>query len=293
MLKSMTGFGSVILDTETFSLTVEVKSLNSKSLDIFTKISHIISHKEIELRNLIGKVLERGKVNLFINYQNKTQITDRATINKELVKVYYQELLETAKIVGATDTKDLFRIAMLMPDAYNNPQPQGISDHEWQTIQQAVENALHSCEAFRVQEGKMMVAMLEECITKITNALKKIELKDPERVVNLKNRLRQQVQEFVSNESLDQNRFEQELIYYIEKLDINEEKTRLHNHLQYFTESLHSQESNGKKLNFIAQEIGREINTIGSKANDAEIQRLVVQMKEELEKIKEQLNNVL
>lgn len=292
MLKSMTGFGSVVIDNEAMSLQIEIKSLNSKGLDISAKVSHVLAEKEIEMRNVIGKVLERGKVNLFIYYNNKGNNAERATINKDLVKQYFNDLKETAQLVQA-DEQDLFRIAMMMPDAYSNNRIAPLTEGEWKVINEAFTTALNKCEEFRAKEGDVLLLMLKECTQKITDLLTEIEKYDPERLVTIREKLHQQVNEYVESDRFDPNRFEQELVYYIERLDINEEKVRLKSHLNYFTDTLNEPVSNGKKLNFISQEMGREINTIGSKANDVNIQRLVVQMKDELEKIKEQLNNVV
>lgn len=288
----MTGFGSINIDNETMNLLIEVKSLNSKGLDIFAKVSHALADKEIEMRNQIGKVLERGKINLFVLYTNKKNNTERAVINKDLVRQYFQDLQATAQIVGASE-QDLFRLAIGMPDAYSTPPTASVSEEEWREIHQAFTTALQKCEAFRAKEGEVLLQMLQDCTKKIADLLAEVEKFDPERMVNVRERLHQQVSDFVNTEHFDANRFEQELVYYVERLDINEEKVRLKSHINYFMETLHEPISNGKKLNFISQEMGREINTIGSKANDVTIQRLVVQMKDELEKIKEQLNNVV
>lgn len=292
MIKSMTGFGTVSLENEAFSLTVEAKSLNAKSSDIYIKMSSRFSDKEIDLRNLLARTLERGKINLSINYTNKKDSTERMVVNRDLVAQYYQDLKATADLVGASHT-ELFRMATMMPEAYIPAPPTPASADEWLLIYQAVEQAIDACEDFRKQEGQALALMLEECIAKISASLDGIAERDPERIVHVRQRLHEQVKDFVNSEQFDANRFEQELVYYIDKLDINEEKVRLRNHLAYFGQTMNENQPSGKKLNFIAQEIGREINTIGSKANDTTIQRLVVNMKEELEKIKEQLNNVL
>lgn len=292
MLKSMTGFGSVNIDNEAMNLLIEIKSLNSKGLDISAKVNHALAEKEIEMRNQIGRVLERGKINLFVLYINKKNNTERAVINKDLVTQYYQDLKATAQIVGA-DEQDLFRLAMMMPDAYSTSPVASVSAEEWQQINQAFATALQKCEVFRAKEGEVLLQMMKDCTQKIADLLVEVEKSDPERMLMIREKLHQQVSEFVSHEHFDANRFEQELVYYVERLDINEEKVRLKSHINYFIETLHEPVSNGKKLNFISQEMGREINTIGSKANDVSIQRLVVQMKDELEKIKEQLNNIV
>jgi len=292
MLKSMTGFGSVNIDNEAMNLLIEIKSLNSKGLDISAKVSHALAEKEIEMRNQMGRVLERGKINLFVLYTNKKNNTERAVINQNLVRQYFNDLKATAQIVGASE-QDLFRLAIAMPDAYTTSPVAAVSAEEWQEIYQAFTDALQKCEVFRAKEGEVLLQMVSDCTQKIADLLVEVEKFDPERMVSIREKLHQQVSDFVGGDHFDANRFEQELVYYIERLDINEEKVRLKSHLNYFIETLHEPVSNGKKLNFISQEMGREINTIGSKANDVAIQRLVVQMKDELEKIKEQLNNIV
>jgi uncharacterized protein (TIGR00255 family) len=292
MVKSMTGFGAVVIDNEDYSLQIELKSLNAKHLDVFIKLPTVFSEKEIEIRNLIGKILERGKISLFLNFFNKKNPDDRVIVNRPLVVQYYQDLKAIAELVGAAQD-DLLRLAMMMPQAYI-PAPISVAqDVIWTDIQTQLHKVLEQCEEFRLREGKELYQMFINCIQKIEDYLQKIEEQDPERVQHIRQRMHQQVAELKQDEQFDANRFEQELIYYIEKLDINEEKIRLKSHLKYFTDVLNEPISNGKKLNFIAQEIGREINTIGSKANDAAIQHWVVGMKEELEKIKEQLNNII
>lgn len=292
MVKSMTGFGAIVIDNDNFSLQIELKSLNAKHLDVFIKLPTVFSEKEIEIRNLIGKVLERGKISLFVNFFNKNNTEDRVIVNRPLVAQYYQDLKATAALLGAKED-DLLRLAMMMPQAYI-PAPVSVNqDTIWAEVQTQLHKVLEQCEEFRVREGKELYQMFIDCIKKINEYLEKIEAQDPERVLHIRQRMHQQVAELKQDEQFDENRFEQELIYYIEKLDINEEKIRLKSHLKYFVDVLNEPISNGKKLNFIAQEIGREINTIGSKANDAAIQHWVVGMKEELEKIKEQLNNII
>jgi uncharacterized protein (TIGR00255 family) len=292
MIKSMTGFGAMNVDTETYTLAIEIKTLNSKNLDLNTKVPYIFSDREIEVKNVLTKVLERGKINCYISYTDKRMAQDRMVINRSLVAHYYQDLLETAELLEA-ESEDLFRIALTMPQAYISAPPTKVNEETWQNIMQNVQETLTLCDNFRIQEGKVLYDMCKECIATIEKQLFKVEEKDPERVKSIREKMQKDVLELVNSEQFDRNRFEQELIYYIEKLDINEEKVRLKSHLNYFMETLNEATSNGKRLGFIAQEIGREINTIGSKANDAQIQQWVVIMKEELEKIKEQLNNVL
>lgn len=288
----MTGFGAIHIDNENYSLVIEIKTLNAKLTEINVKVPHIFSEKEIELKNLVTKVLERGKINIFLNYTDKQNTQEKMIINRALVAQYYQDLKQTAELVGAT-TDNLLALALGMPQAYMAAPATKGSEATWQTIMQYLQKALDDCDEFRIKEGKVLYNMFVDSIANIATYLQKIEQKDPERVKNIREKLQKEVLELVNNEQFDRNRFEQELVYYVEKLDINEEKVRLKSHLDYFMETLNEPISNGKRLGFIAQEIGREINTIGSKANDAQLQQWVVMMKEELEKIKEQLNNII
>lgn len=292
MVKSMTGFGAIQIDNDLHNIQIEIKTLNSKFLDFSTKIPHIFSDKEIELKNMIGKFLERGKVNFFMGFTDKLNTKERLVINRQLVAQYYQDLKETSEFIGA-EVNNLFQIALTMPQAYIQAPANEASEETWKLLMAQVQQALIQCDEFRIREGKVLYQVFCDCVHIIETQLAKIEEKDSARVQQIKDRLLQNMGEFVHNENFDRNRFEQELIYYVEKLDINEEKVRLKSHINYFMETLAEPVSNGKRLGFIAQEIGREINTIGSKANDAQIQQWVVVMKEELEKIKEQLNNVI
>ena len=291
MIQSMTGFGAHRLETDKVAVSVEVKTLNSKYLDSFVRLPSAFSSKEIEVKTLLGEHLKRGKVSVNVNYISKVAVS-KVQVNQEAVKNYYEALKNTAEDLGAPQ-QDIFRLVMMMPEAYSNDSDEEALAEVWGLIKQTIIEALKACNAFRSQEGEALSKELEGYIQKIGDYLVKVKARDPERVVNIRERLHKQVADFVNSDKFDPNRFEQELIYYIEKLDISEEKVRLQNHLDYFLEALGSAQSNGKKLGFIGQEIGREINTIGSKANDAEIQKLVVSMKEELEKVKEQILNIV
>ncbi len=297
MIKSMTGFGAATVEKENVTVTVEVKSLNSKFLDVNFRLPKNFSDKEIELRNLLTQSLERGKVNLSIDVQRNGEVKSKVTINRELVGAYYRDLQETALAMGADTMHDLFRLALLMPDAYTSEasteETRLEAQREWDLTRAATEKALEECNRFREQEGKTLGQKFLEYTERIGGLLQRIAEQDPQRVKTVRERLQKHVTDLMTDEQFDRNRFEQELIYYIEKYDISEEKVRLKTHLDYFLEVLQAPDANGKKLNFIAQEIGREINTIGSKANDAVIQRYVIEMKEELEKIKEQSLNIL
>lgn len=297
MIKSMTGFGTATVEREGFSVTVDVKSLNSKFLDVNFRLPKNISDKEIEIRNLLTQSLERGKVNLSIDMQRTGEVKPKVFINRPLVEAYYRDLQETALVLGVGSKEDLFKLALQMPEAYvseaHTEAARAEALLEWDCTKEAVEKALLACNQFRLQEGNALELKFRQYVERLRSLLQHVEMRDPMRVLAVRDRLQKQVKELIADEHFDRNRFEQELIYYIEKLEISEEKVRLLNHLNYFLEVMDAPDGNGKKLNFIAQEIGREINTIGSKANDADIQRYVIEMKEELEKIKEQSLNIL
>lgn len=296
MLKSMTGFGSATVEAKGLMVTAEIKTLNSKFLDIFCRIPKAFADKEIEIRNLLTQQLERGKVEFNLNIVRTADVRPSLTINRALVTAYVNDIKETANtMLMSVSDSDVLKIALQQPNAYVN---EAVTDPEanasdWIVIQEAIQHALQRCNEFRRQEGASLETTLRSYIQTISDRLADIEKQDITRIPAVRERMRTAVVELLGNEDFDQNRFEQELIYYIEKFDISEEKVRLKNHLIYFLEVLSTEEANGKKLNFISQEIGREINTIGSKANDATIQRFVVQMKDELEKIKEQTMNVI
>jgi uncharacterized protein (TIGR00255 family) len=294
MLQSMTGYGAVSVETEKMIISVELKTLNSKFSDIYCRMPKSFSNREIEVRNLLQKELERGKIEFTLNIVPKDPEVAGTTINRPLVKAYYRDLIQTASELGfdASPT-EVLRMATMMPNVYNSNavSPEEIEE-EWQIILKIIAKAIEECKDFRIQEGKITQLKFEEYIDIIDGLLKLVIEQDPNRLPNIRERLEKSVADFINSENFDKNRFEQELIYYVEKFDISEEKVRLSNHLAYFRNELKTA-TNGKKLNFISQEIGREINTIGSKANDAIIQRLVVQMKDELEKIKEQTMNIL
>jgi uncharacterized protein (TIGR00255 family) len=296
MLQSMTGFGSATLDAELYTLTIEIRSLNSKGMDLSVRLPRFLSDKELEVRNLITRSLIRGKVSLCIDFTNKNRSQrSRNTINQELLKSYYGELAQAAEAVGAPNN-DLFRLALQMPEVMQQEQMMDEEDKlplEWETVAKVLNEAIYNLNHFRNDEGKALTTEIVSYIDRIRILLAEVDRFDPVRVENIRERIKAHLQEISASESFNQSRFEQEMIYFIEKLDIAEEKVRLINHLHYFTETVYLSEPTGKKLAFISQEIGREINTIGSKANDATIQHLVVDMKEELEKIKEQLNNIL
>nr|WP_314559508.1 YicC/YloC family endoribonuclease [uncultured Capnocytophaga sp.] len=284
MIQSMTGFGKSVFSLPDKHISIEIKSLNSKSIDISTRIPLVYREKELEYRKLIGEQLLRGKVDFNIFVENIGTQTP-STINQNIVKSYIEQM----RSIVDGEPVELLKMAVRMPDALQNSS-ESISEEEFGTIMTNIQLAIADLQAFRTQEGKVLEKDFVLRIGNIEQLLKEVEALDSERLLLIRERLEKAVADI---KNVDANRFEQELIFYLEKLDITEEKIRLKKHLDYFLETLHSNDSNGRKLSFIAQEIGREVNTLGSKANFAQIQQLVVQMKDELEKIKEQVLNVL
>ncbi len=287
----MTGYGKAQRESNGYETVAEIKTLNSKFLDANVKLPRIFNDKEIEVRGLLAEKVKRGKVSITIDFAGSPVIQETTLLNKEAFKAYYK-VYQELKLELQDTSGDIFRLAAQAPDVIQPNVQETIDETIWQEVKQVIEEALDRCEQFRIQEGVALENDLSQCIASIRAWLEKIKDQVPERDTKMKAKLKSQFEELEA-EKIDKNRFEQELIYYIEKLDINEEIVRLTNHLDYFMEVLQEPESNGKKLGFISQEIGREINTIGSKANDAIIQRYVVGMKEELEKIKEQILNIL
>lgn len=292
MVLSMTGFGLAEFSGENISLRVEVKSLNSKFLDLSLRIPKALSEREIEIRQLVGKHLVRGKVIVNIDWVKENDADIKQSYNEELFVAYYQQLRRLSDKVVSPD-QDIFRLAIQSPDVIVNKIEEGIDEENYRLIKNTLQQALEKCHTFRLNEGEALTEQFNGARIKIADNLGEIEKLDPKRIERVKSRIKNNLSTFLNEENLDENRLEQEIVYYIEKLDISEEIVRLKSHLNYFQQALESPESNGKKLGFIGQEMGREINTIGSKANDAEIQKFVVVMKEELEKIKEQVLNVL
>ncbi len=290
MIKSMTGFGTANYDSPQARITVEIKSLNSKFLELFIKLPKSHADKELYLRNECNKSIERGKASINISLEKNTENTT-ANINTKLLNQYYAELKAAAANLAETPT-NLFQLALQMPEVISHQETTG-DEEEWKLIMQVYTKALSHFNAFREQEGTELEKDLKVRITNIIHYLGEVEKVEHKRLHLVKERLKTMLIDAVGAEAVDNNRLEQELIYYIDKLDITEEKVRLKSHAEYFLSSLSEPESNGKKLGFICQEIGREINTMGAKSNDASMQKAVVGMKEELEKIKEQLLNVL
>jgi uncharacterized protein (TIGR00255 family) len=290
-LKSMTGFGKAVNEIPGKKVTVEIRSLNSKQLDLNLRIPYFYKEKELELRTEIAKQLERGKVDVSVYTESTLEMLPVA-LNRELAKTYYKELKSLSEELNENN-QDLLSLALKMPDVMKaEREVVELDEAEWKLVKNAVEKAIDSFQKFRDDEGRTLLAEFTMRISIIERLLAEVITLDAARITNIKNRIKGNLEEVIDVNKLDQNRFEQELIYYIEKLDITEEKLRLKTHLDYFILTM-KESSSGRKLGFISQEIGREINTIGSKANDAEMQKLVVQMKDELEKIKEQMLNVL
>ena len=284
MIQSMTGFGKSVLSLTDKHISIEIKSLNSKSIDINTRIPQAYREKELDFRKLIAEQLLRGKVDFSIFVEN-TGTQTPSKINPNIVKSYIEQM----RAIVDGDPTELLKMAVRMPDALQTT-TESVSEEELSAIFEHISLAITDLQSFRIQEGKVLEKDFVLRISNIDSLLQEVQALDSERLALIRERLEKAVADI---QSVDANRFEQELIFYLEKLDITEEKIRLKKHLDYFLETLHSEDSNGRKLSFIAQEIGREINTLGSKANFAPMQQLVVQMKDELEKIKEQVLNVL
>jgi len=293
MIKSMTGFGQAVLTTGELNIAVEIKSLNSKFLDLSLRLPRVFSDKELELRNLMAEKLERGIVSVSIDYQQAGNSEIRQSYNEALFVAYYTELKKLADRVIAPSYDTIFSLALNSPDVIQNTGKENVDPAEWEKVNKLMLEAIEKFEKFRLAEGKALENKVVQYIQTIQAGLEQVEYLDPKRVEKIRSRIKDNVTDFLGNEGFDTNRLEQEIIFYIEKLDIHEERVRLKTHLDFFLEVLKGPQSNGKKFGFIVQEIGREINTLGSKANDAEMQKHVVLMKEELEKIKEQLNNVV
>ncbi len=287
----MTGYGAASATLDGTGISVELKTLNSKFLDANIKLPRALADRELEIRTMLTDLLVRGKVSVSLDLETD-QDSIQQDYNESLFIKYFEQLKNLADRVGASDD-EIFKLALNSPDVIIANQNSAISPEIWVRIKAVISEALMACNQFRIKEGSELKSKFEQYIGTIKTALQHIEKLDPKRVERIKVRISGNISEFIDQEKLDKNRLEQELIYYIEKLDITEEKVRLKSHLDHFTEVLNHTQSSGKKLGFISQEIGREINTIGSKANDADIQKYVVSMKEELEKIKEQLLNVL
>ncbi len=291
MIQSMTGYGSMVVAYKEKKIHVEIKSLNSKQLDLQTRIAPLYREKEMEMRQMVAEALIRGKVDMSVWIEKETGI-DATPVNTALMENYYQQLKTIAQKTGIPEPQDWMYTLTRMPDVLTKTDVETLDDAEWVVVRQAVADALQNLVNFRCQEGAALQKKFEEKIDNIAGLLAAIEPFEKGRVEKIKARIVDGLQQIPGVE-YDKNRMEQELIYYIEKLDISEEKQRLTNHLKYFRETMNEPAGQGKKLGFIAQEMGREINTTGSKSNQAEMQNIVVKMKDELEQIKEQVLNAL
>lgn len=291
MIQSMTGYGTSVVVYKEKKIHVEVKSLNSKTLDLTTRVAVAYRDKEMEMRQMVSKALLRGKVDVVV-WVEKDPTADAATINDALIAHYYKHLKQLGNNLGIPEPDNWYTTLLRLPDATAKVESDSWDEAEWEVLRSALQSALQQTMDFRIQEGSALQHKFEEKIRNITDLLAEVAQYENERVEKIKNKIVDGLQE-LSEVAYDRNRLEQELIYYIEKLDVSEEKQRLTNHLQYFITTLNEEPGQGKKLGFIAQEMGREINTLGSKSNHAEMQKLVVKMKDELEQIKEQVLNTL
>jgi Uncharacterized stress-induced protein len=291
MIKSMTGYGKAIAETAQKKITIEIKSLNSKQFDLNTKLPWLYREKEPEIRNIINQRLDRGKIDfsIFCDMLNDEVVT---VINKSAVRNYYNQFKEIAAELRIDLDDQIFTAIMKLPDTLKTEKPE-ITDAEWEAVRNKIIESVTMLDLYRIEEGNSIMTDLKKCIGEILSLLKTVQTFETGRITKIREKLMSLLEENLGSEKVDKNRFEQEIIFYLEKYDINEEKVRLKTHCDYFIETINTSAPNGKILNFIVQEIGREINTLGSKANDASIQKLVVMMKDELEKIKEQTLNVL
>ena len=291
MIRSMSGFGKTEFEVGTKKITLEIKSLNSKQLDINTRVPSMYREKDLEIRRLISEMLIRGKVDFAIYLDNLgTESTSR--VNAAIIKDYFKQLKAIHKELGLEISENIMQSIMRLPETVKMVYDE-LDETEWLVVRENLIKTLENLNTFRDQEGLALKVDIDANIANILDLLNQVEPFETQRMENVKTKIKESLDTLQLNGSLDKNRFEQELIYYMEKLDINEEKVRLANHCSYFTETMNEDDPSGRKLGFIAQEIGREINTLGSKANESNLQRIVVQMKDNLEKIKEQVLNVL
>ncbi len=287
----MTGYGKAMLETPQRKITVEVRSLNSKQADISTRLPVLLRERELELRNMVIRRLSRGKIDLTVSFDSM-EGESAPVINIPNVKGYFAQLKELSNELDINDNGRLLSIVMRLPETLRQERTE-LSDDEWVRIAELTEEALELTDRYRLQEGEAMAGELTRSVEAILKSLESLRSHEGQRITRMREKLTAALNESLGTENIDKNRFEQELIFYLEKLDINEEKVRLQKHCDYFLETMEGEGANGKMLNFISQEMGREINTIGSKANDAAMQKLVVMMKDELEKIKELTLNIL
>ncbi|MBO7193386.1 MAG: YicC family protein [Bacteroidaceae bacterium] len=291
MIYSMTGYGKSVAIFQDRKICVEIRSLNGKAMDLSTRIAPQFKGREMEIRTLITTELERGKVD-FALWVEQGEKADMPSINQAVVQGYVEQMTEIARNTGLSMPQNLFEVIVRLPEVIARKELYEVSDEEWAVVLEAIKSAIQDLMAFRKQEGEALTAKFQSKISNISQLLASVEPFEMERVEKIRARIEESLAKFAGVD-YDRNRLEQELIFYIEKLDVNEEKQRLANHLQYFLSTMDEERGQGKKLGFIAQEMGREINTLGSKSNHAEMQRIVVRMKDELEQIKEQVLNVM
>jgi len=292
-MKSMTGYGKAVCELPGKKITFEMKSVNSKQLDFNIKLPAMLREKETEIRSLISKCLERGKVDLYVNVETLVA-QDAFSLNTTLAAQYHEGIKQLSGELGLPmpSPQEIIPLLLRMPDVVKTPVEE-LKEEEWTMIHQGIEDAVYALDTFRLNEGAVLEKDILQHIDSIEKGIPRIELYEKERIQQIRQRIKNNLSEFFDPEKTDKNRFEQEMIYYLEKIDFTEEKVRLQKHCTYFRETISETASNGRKLGFITQEIGREINTLGSKANDSNIQKIVIGMKDELEKIREQLLNIL
>ncbi len=291
MIKSMTGYGKSSYENDDLRITAEIRTLNSKQLDINMRVSSLLKQKELKIRNILSNRLLRGKVDLLLTFQSHN-LTEAPGINKELVRHYFQELKKVHDSFKQDTEPDYLSMILKIPDVFVS-QEATLYDSSWEAVRTIIEETIDKVDAFRLHEGEILKQDFVKRIRVIMELLTKVDPLEKSRTQRIKERILKHLNEYLDAANANPERLEQEMIYYIEKLDITEEKIRLKKHCDYFLNVLDNEENSGKKLTFVTQEIGREINTLGSKANDADLQRIVVLMKDELEKIKEQLFNIL
>ena len=291
MIHSMTGYGKTVTLFQDRKICVEIRSLNGKAMDLSTRIAPQFKCREMEIRTLITNTLERGKVD-FALWVEQSEKADTPSINNAVMQGYLEQMTEISKNTGIALPENLFEVLLRMPEVIARKEVYDVSDEEWKEVLEGIKGAIAELMAFRKQEGEALAVKLSGNISNIATLLQSVEPYENERVEKIRARITDSLEK-LAGVDYDKNRLEQELIYYIEKLDVNEEKQRLTNHLKYFTETMNGDKGQGKKLGFIAQEMGREINTLGSKSNHAEMQNIVVKMKDELEQIKEQVLNIM
>ena len=291
MIKSMTGFGRSICEIKGKLVTIEIKTLNSKQIDIYTRLPNEYKDKELVIRNILSSKFNRGKIEITISVEQSAG-TEASVLNKPVIKSYFKQLTDIQEELQLKPDENILATIMRMPDTMLSDKEE-LDEQEWMAVEDSIQKAAEKVDAFRIQEGQALIKDILKRVEKIKNFITEIKPFEKERIQTIKDRIEKAQNDYLDHEKVDTNRFEQELIYYLEKLDISEETVRLKNHCQFFNQVVENEDNIGKKLGFISQEIGREINTIGSKANNSDIQRIVVLMKDELEKIKEQLMNIL